>query len=210
MGRGVPSRYAAAALALVTCGPAAAAAQRPQTRAGFWISAGVGAGFADFGCKTVPTQPTVPSPSRGCSFSSEMTGLGPTVRVRLGGVFSPRVIFGLQGAIWTKSDAGIRSRAAIFGTCLYLYPREGSGFFIGGTTGHTVYSADDGTDKMASNGFGFLAGVGYDVRIGPNVSLTPALNVSLGGLGNWTVNNTKGGSTFRQSLIEIGVGLTYH
>jgi hypothetical protein len=203
------SRSVAAAAVPLLVGLAAAspaAAQRPQTRQGLWFAAGAGLGSAAFGCEDV-----VPSTAaRDCTFTSDMKGLGPTVHVRLGGTFETKLLLGIEADIWTKSAGGISSTGAIFGTSLYIYPSEERGLFIGGGFAHMIYSADDGVNKMKSQGFGLIVGVGRDFRIAPNMSLTPLLNVSLGGFGDWRVNEVRAGRSFSHMMLDLGVELTLH
>jgi len=59
-------------------------------------------------------------------------------------------------------------------------------------------------------GWGLLAGIGYDLRVGTNVSLTPVANFYFGGPGNLTSGNTTVVSGTSQNVIDIGLGVTFH
>ncbi len=71
---------------------------------------------------------------------------------------------------------------------------------------HGVPEARDGT------GWGFTAGVGYDIRVGRNVSLTPVANFVYGGVGDLNVSG--GGAPFatgwKQNVVDFGLGVTFH
>ena len=51
----------------------------------------------------------------------------------------------------------------------------------------------------SESGFGVLGGVGYDVRVGRNLSITP--------VANWFRGSFSGGSA---SVLQIGMGVTSH
>lgn len=192
------SRFVVAAGALVLLCPSVAAAQRTQTRDGWWFSVGTGIaalGYGCQGCDTVAAQPK---------------GVGPVVRMRLGGTFTTQLLLGLEADIWMKSASGISSTAWVVGTVFYYYPRESGGFFFGGGLGHMGYSSDDGTNRLLSNGFGLTVKVGRDYRVGPKISLTPVLSAAAGGFGAARRNEFLVGRNFNQTMIGLGVGLTVH
>jgi hypothetical protein len=60
-------------------------------------------------------------------------------------------------------------------------------------------SADDGAVSASDGGFGLLAGIGYDMRVSPNTSLTPVLNYFRGSF--------EGGSA---DVVQLGLGVTFH
>src|SRR5438445_3708335 len=59
---------------------------------------------------------------------------------------------------------------------------------------------------------GGTAGVGYDIRVGRNVSLTPVANFVYGGVGDLNVSG--GGAPFatgwKQNVVDFGLGVTFH
>ena len=57
---------------------------------------------------------------------------------------------------------------------------------------------------------GFVAGVGYDVRVGGNISLTPVANFYFGSDGDMTENGTKVISSLKHNVFDIGLGITFH
>jgi hypothetical protein len=190
--------HIAAAVALALVGPSIAEAQRPQTRDGWWFSVGTGIAALGYGCQGCDT--LTPQPK----------GVGPTVRMRLGGTFTTQLLLGLEAVVWMKSASDINSVAWMVGTVFYYYPHESGGFFFGGGLGHMGYSSDDGTNRLLSNGFGLTAKVGRDYRIGPKISFTPVLSVAAGGFGAMRINEALAGRNFNQTMIELGVGITIH
>ena len=192
------SHSVAAVIAFALVAPAVVAAQRLQTREGFWISFGPGGGSASFDC-------------RDCNpFPDELKGAGYTFHVRLGGSVSPRLLLGGEIDAWSKSDGGIDSFSGITAGAAYYYPSAAGGLFLKGGIGFTVTGSDDGVDELSSTGFGVILGAGYDVRVAANFSITPVLNLTYGGFGDYKLNSTSVAENFRQTLIEIGVGFTFH
>jgi len=191
-------RSVATAAALLCVSASVAPAQRPQTREGFWISLGTGLGVATFGCK-------------GCSsFASELKGIGPTAHLRLGGTFSEKVLIGLEVNAWTKSASGVKSAAGVLTSVFWIYPRAPERFFFKIGLGPAAYRSDDGTDTYTSLGYSLIGGVGWDHRIGRTVSISPVINVTWGGIGDYRRNRVQVANAFRQAWIEFGAGLTFH
>ncbi len=185
-------------LALFSCAAAAARAQYPQRRDGFWIGFGLGYGSANIRCDN-------------CVDSSSVGGI--TGFVKLGGAPSRNLLIG--GAIngWSRTNAGLRETIANVTGSVYLYPATRSGFFVTGGLGLSTYHANtfpssDGT------GLGLTAGAGYDIRVGRDVSLTPVVNLVYGTLGDFDVPASGGGLAtargWRQYVIDFGLGVTFH
>src|SRR2546430_15963596 len=88
----------------------------------------------------------------------------------------------------------------------YYYPAPANGFFLRGGLGVADYKEEG---SSGSTGFGFTLGLGYDVRVGTNFSLTPVANFSWGSVGDVqsgpaTVPGTK------ENVFQIGLGFTWH
>jgi hypothetical protein len=73
------------------------------------------------------------------------------------------------------------------------------GLFIKAGAGYSVLSADDGVNSDSDTGFGWLGGVGYDLRVGRNLSITPVANYFRGGFDGGSAN-----------VLQFGVGVTSH
>ena len=163
-------------------GPLPALAGDAQVRKGFWISFGAGYGSAQARCDQCL------SGSREGSFSGT---------IRLGGTLGEHWLLGWEGSGWLKNNAsgwlpGYVGADRTLGTSSLIalyYPKPSSGFFLraGGGASYAGFSyggcSNDvcSVDEAANGvGLGLIAGVGYDVRIRPNLSLTPELSIAWG------------------------------
>ncbi|MGE0552567.1 MAG: hypothetical protein AB7R55_03970 [Gemmatimonadales bacterium] len=153
---------------------------RPQTREGFWFSAGLG--YGSLGCED-------------CDREGGLSGY-----LRLGGTLSPKVLLGVETNGWTKSEGGATLTYGNLSGVVYFYPSPDGGFHLKGGLGIARLDLDLGSfGSGGETGGGALLGLGYDARIGRNVSITPYLNF-LGG-------SFDGGNA---SLAQFGVGITAH
>ena len=75
--------------------------------------------------------------------------------------------------------------------------------------GYATFRPNSGSTTSGS-GFGLIAGAGYDVRIGRNVSLTPVGNFFFGDDGHVTGGGLTVPQSVKHSVIELGVGITFH
>jgi hypothetical protein len=161
-----------------------AAAQHAQTRQGFW--GGVGAGWGSMGLSC-----------DGCD-GLDRTG-SYTGYLALGGTIRPNVLVGAEFNGWTKSEDGATVRLANASAAAYWYPMVQSGLFLKAGAGYSRLSADDGIVSVSDDGFGVLAGMGYDVRVARTTSITPVFNYFRGGF--------EGGSA---DVFQLGLGVTFH
>ena len=176
------------------CGAGAASAQRPQTREGFWIAFGFGYGSAKPSCDLCGSLD-----SRG----------GATGFLKLGGTLTKQVLLGGEINAWTKSENGVTDQLGNVSAALYYYPAVASGFFLKGGVGFSSFRETDGfTDD--GTGFGLLGGVGYDIRVGRNVSLTPVANFYWGGVGDIKESGTTVATGWKQHVFDVGLGVTFH
>ena len=157
------------------------APQRLQTREGFWFNGGLGWGSA--GCQ-------------GClgregGFSGGLSA---------GGVVSPRVMLGVGTSGWYKSVDGVTLTGGTFDGRVRFYPAVASGFFLTGGLGLGHISASaNGFGSVTEYGVGALFGLGWDIRVGRNVSLTPFYN----GFAVQTSNSDG-------NVSQLGLGVTIH
>ena len=179
------SSIIAGVLALATLSFATpAAAQHAQTREGFW--AGVGAGWGSMGLSCDGCD--------GVDREGSYTGY-----LALGGTLRSNVLIGAEFNGWTKSQEGATVRLANVSAAAYWYPMVQSGLFLKGGAGYSRLSAEDGIVSAADDGFGVLAGLGYDVRVGRTTSITPVANYFRGAF--------DGGSA---DVFQLGLGVTFH
>jgi hypothetical protein len=175
----------AGAVALVTLLAATPAqAQHPQTRQGFW--AGVGMGWGSFGLDC-----------DGCG-SVDRTG-SYSGYLKLGGTLRQDILIGAELNGWTKSEDGATVNLGNASAAAYWYPAAQSGLYLKGGVGYSRLSAEASNLEASDNGFGFLMGVGYDLRVGVNTSLSPVVNYFRGGF--------DGGSA---DVMQLGLGVTFH
>ncbi len=185
------TRISTAVALLALLGAAAARAQHPQTRKGFWIGFGFGYGSLGLSCD-------------GCSSIDRESGVSGFLK--MGGTVSDKLLLGGESNGWTKKMAGRNTTAGNVSFTAYYYPTPASGLFLRGGLGFADYQVE-GED--GSVGFGFTLGVGYDIRVGKNFSLTPAANFNWGSVGDV---QTVGGTVLgvKENIFQVGLGFTWH
>lgn len=161
--------------------PAASAAPAAPARQGLWFNAGLGAG--SLGCD-------------GCdSRESAMSG-----GLALGGTLTQRVLLGAGTAGWTKSEDGGALTVGALNAVVRFYPSVARGFFLlGGVGMGTINVEIDGFGSESETGSAAILGLGYDFRVGRNVSMTPFWN-------GFAVKTSNADA----NVGQIGVGVTVH
>ncbi|HTH64772.1 MAG TPA: outer membrane beta-barrel protein [Gemmatimonadales bacterium] len=183
-----------AVIVLCVLGGSVVAAQKPQIRKGFWIGFGFGYGSSNVSCD-------------GCGSSNRESGA--TGFLKMGGTLSEKVLLGGEVNAWTKSTNGVTADLGNVSFAAYYYPQPKSGFFVKGGVGfattrlHNSGSAD-------ANGFGFVAGLGYDIRVGTNISITPVGNFYFGSDGDLKESGTTLETGWKHNVYEFGLGITFH
>ncbi len=80
-------------------------------------------------------------------------------------------------------DEATLTLGSVTGTVTF-YPQASGGFFLKGGVGlsyvDTEVSEGSFTASLSKTGWGVLAGIGYDLRVGRNFSLTPCVNFFYG------------------------------
>jgi hypothetical protein len=182
--------------------PSSAWAGHPQVREGFWIGFGGGWGWADIGCDECDGDD-----DREDSF----TGF-----LKLGGTINDRVLLGVESNGWTKDEDGTRvTLGALTGTVTF-YPKAQGGFFLKGGAGLSYVSLDIDEDEFffgasaSKTGWGVLAGAGYDLRVGRNVSITPSFNFYYGKPGDLDFGDGDILGGLNMNVISIEIGITFH
>jgi len=151
-------------------------ARLSQSRDGFWFN--VGLGYGSLGCDNCIDRAN--GLSGGLSF---------------GGTLSDRVLLGIGTTGWAKSEFGDLLTVGTFDARLRFYPARESGFFLTGGLGVASVSLNDDSEY----GLGLVLGLGWDIRVAPNVSLTPFWN----------------GFAMRSNIADanvgqVGIGITIH
>lgn len=175
------ARFATLVLVLAALTPATSSAQYAHTREGFWFNLGLGAG------------------SLGCS-DCDTREMGPSGGLALGGTLNQQWLLGVFSNAWTKSEDGVTLTASTLVAGVRFYPSAEGGFFlVGGLGVGTVDLTVSGIGSISDSGSGALFGLGWDIRVGRTVSITPFWNGS-------GIAFDGGDANFGQ----IGVGFTIH
>ncbi|HEX2250240.1 MAG TPA: hypothetical protein VHH32_07810, partial [Gemmatimonadales bacterium] len=109
------------------------------------------------------------------------------------------ILLGVEMNGWTKSEAGATVTMGNMSAAAYWYPMATQGLFIKAGAGYSILGVEDDLGSDNDTGFGFLGGVGYDIRVGRNLSITPVANWFRGGFNNGSAN-----------VLQFGVGVTSH
>jgi hypothetical protein len=159
-------------------------AQQAQKREGLWVGGGMGYGSLGLSCE-------------GCGDIDREGGVSGFAKI--GGTLRQNILLGVEMNGWTKSEGVGRVTMGNMSGAAYWYPMPTQGLFIKAGAGYSVLAVDDGIDTSSDNGFGLLGGVGYDLRVGRNLSITPVANYFRGAF--------EGGSA---NVLQLGVGVTSH
>jgi hypothetical protein len=152
-----------------------------QERHGFWFNGGLGYG------------------SLGCDNCGSREG-GLSGGLSLGGTLSPMFLLGVGTTGWYKDEGGASLTAGTVDARIRFYPSTTGGFFLTGGLGvGSVRVAVDGFGSASETGAGAMLGLGYDIRIGSSLSLTPFWN----GFAVRTSNTDA-------NVGQLGLSLTVH
>jgi hypothetical protein len=186
---------------VITClTVATASAGHPQERKGFWIALGFGYGWADASCEIC---------------GDEEGGGASTGLVRLGWALNQKVLLGGEFNFWwnERFDDTLVLYDAV--ATASFYPSEASGFFVRGGIGGSF--ADTSTrignttvTTELGSGLGLLAGAGYDIRVGRQISITPALTYWTGRSMDLRFENSTQTEEWHHNVVDITVAVTFH
>ena len=110
---------------------------------------------------------------------------------------------------WSHSQSGLTETLGALSGAVYFYPAPASGFFVKGGAGLGNYRLGDGATAKGT-GFGLLAGAGYDIRVGSNISITPVVNFWWTRVGDIKIGSTTIATGWKQNVIDVGLGVTFH
>jgi opacity protein-like surface antigen len=173
-------------------------AGHPQERQGFWIGLGGGYGSANVSCDD-------------CDGEREGAFVG---SFKLGGTLNERVLLGVESNGWIKEQEGITLTLGSLAGTVTFYPQASSGFFLKGGVGlsyiDTDFSEGSLSVSVSKTGWGVLAGMGYDLRVGRNISLTPAFNYYYGKPGDIAFEGETVFGGWSQNVVSFEIGITFH
>ena len=166
----------------------------PQLRQGFWISGGLGVGFYHLGCDS-------------CSFDGATDKSG---NLRMGGTVSQKVLLGGEMMGWTHYENGIDEWAGALTAVVLYYPSATGGLFLKGGLGVGGYDESGYGWEGTATGFALSGGAGYDLRLASNFSVTPFCNGFYVFKAPLELGASQTGTEVSQSLLQLGVAVTFH
>jgi hypothetical protein len=183
----------AAALALL----ASPALAQSAARQGFTISFGLGAGSAGFSYEGSATDRIA----------------GPSGYLRLGGAVTPSLIIAGESHGWTHNEGSVTSNVGYLMAVAQWYPQPAGGFHLLGGVGVGAVNEEDTAPlgyELTSVGGALQVGMGYDMRMSRNFSLTPYVNfLGLGG-GEPKINGSGAGGSLSANVVQFGLGFSWH
>lgn len=140
---------------------------------------------------------------------------------RIGGTLNQRVLLGAESSGWIGSRDGVDYSRGNLSALLLFYPSPKGGLYLKGGLGFSYVTTSisssttiDGVFYFNSvseskGGFGATAGVGYDVRLGRNIYLVPAVDWYLQAVGSET-SPVFGDIPGTNNIIAFSLGLVWH
>jgi hypothetical protein len=158
----------------------------------------------------------------GCGSADPASFFG--THIKLGGTLSPKFrlgadIFGVQSTKGFFSDlygstGDITEGAGHAMLALTFYPSASGNLWLQGGIGGVAYYANVDNDQMyVARGSGVMLGLGYDLRVGKNGSITPYLNLTASNGGKLYDANEDyigGYDEWKTSYVAFGVDYIFH
>jgi hypothetical protein len=179
-----------------------AAAQQPH-RSGFWLELGSGPGAVRIGCGDCAT----------VTLASGTTGM-----LRLGGVLSDKVLFGVEAFGFTDerfglaaNDTSVTADNSSLGAVVLWYPWRGGVFLKGGVGlagGQFTVKADTGQGAVnEGTGVGLTFGFGFDLPVSRRFALTANAAAFITAIGDVQVHGVPVDDVI-PTMYQLSVGLT--
>lgn len=140
---------------------------------------------------------------------------------RIGGTMSQQVLLGAESSGWIGSRDGVDYTRGNLSAILLYYPSPKGGVYLKGGLGFSYVTTSisssttiDGVfyfNSVSENrgGFGATAGVGYDVRLGRNIYLVPAIDWYFQAVGSED-SSVFGALPGTNNQISFSLGLVWH
>jgi hypothetical protein len=173
-----------------------------DARQGFWIGAGLGTGAGSMHCAI-------------CEHEREQ---GASAYLRAGTTVNRKLLLGAEASGWQRTaDAGKRRLLTLTGG-FWWYPNERHGYYLHGGAGLSRWRASQDNDAVTSQAMALVVGVGYEVRVNPQLSIVPYLNALGTSSGSLWLENKDAVSFERRKLpsgghallFQLGLGITRH
>lgn len=198
-------RMVCLALVVVAGGQSPLAAQvtpPSDVRQGFWFGGGLGAGSGGLHCTI-------------CTGDQEG---GTAAHLRAGTTINRRLLLGVEATGWRKGVEDGSRRVVALTANGYWYPNRRHGYFLKGGVGLSRYTSRVDQEYLTAKALALHAGVGYEVRLNPALSIAPFLSVLGSSRGDLWLEQRAPGSVDRNRLsvsantvlIHLGIGLTRH
>lgn len=187
------------ALVVVLCAAGArldAQSGNPNSRQGFWIGFGLGAG----------------SVGEDCTSCSDDRINGPAGYLRMGGTLSPAVRLGGELNGWSVRYRGVDRGFGSAAFVVMWYPNRTGAFYLQGGIGGMSYTTDNGTTEVEATAGTVTLGLGFEFRVARNFSIAPYFSAVGSAPVEVTVNGQPSptGEDIRMSLVHVGIGLAWH
>lgn len=184
---------AAAVLLLFPLAVQPAAAQGDVERQGFWGSFAIGAGSAGVSC----------------GFCSDERQWAPAGSMAFGGTLSDHILIGGGASAYGRlTETGDTYLGWAYGL-VRAYPLGDLGAFLNGGIGIAYGRGTTDIDDYQALGAGFVAGIGWDLGLGPALALTALANAHFSTGGYLEQNGAQASAGgFNPSLFTIALGLT--
>ena len=175
------------------------AAQEDETgnvRDGFWI--GFGLGVASLGAE--------------CTSCDDSRASGLSGYVRLGGTVSQSVLLGGETNGWLNSDTNVDESLGFASFILMWYPSRDGDLFLKFGAGGMTYTGVTGILELTATAPTASLGLGYEGRVGDNLSVVPFVNIYGSSAVSLKVNGitVPTGEKIKINVAQLGVGLTFH
>lgn len=183
-------------LACLSSSTQAQSSPRANARQGFWVGFGLGSGSAGTNCTS-------------CS-SDRFTGL--SGYARLGGTLSRSILLGFETNGWLHSEAGVDETIGFGSFVVLWYPSPTGALFLKVGIGGMSYRADNGVDRLTAAAPSASIGIGYEMRVGRNMSVVPYVNSLASSSVRLQFDGVpiSTGEDISINLFQFGLGLTWH
>ncbi len=186
------------ALALLLLLPATLAAQKGGVRRGFWLGGGIGEGSAKIAC----------------NICVDERKSGITAYARMGFTATSTLRVGIEGSAWQHKEDDVQRRMLALAGTVYLYPSPRSGFYVKAGLGLAKYRIRDDnqnpTQTLTVQAFSGQLGLGYEFRVLKDVAIGPWANLVASTGGSVRIDNTVTTVSSHLSLVQVGIGVTWH
>lgn len=149
-------------------------AQYPHRHEGIYATFGLGYGSAKVACEQCGDT----------SRAGDLTGF-----LNIGGALSQAILLGVEVTGWSKvTDSNDNRSTSTVNGVISWYPSTREGFFLKGGVGFGYLRGDQATQEgikfFDKAGVGYQLGLGYDIRIERNLSVTAVANFYGGHVGD--------------------------